>query len=248
MVRVLATLLTVTFAVSACAEVRDTEQTVNTAQTADTKQTTDTGQTAGGALGTADSDLGEESGFGSGQDAESEQQPIVIPLSLYILIDSSDPTSGRSSTRTVAELETVAAEANEIWSQAGIVFDPISVRRIETPPEVLIGIAAGDTDPFFATVGQTFDVPDTGLINGFYVPVAFGTNGFAPFGSRVFFVVDQPTVPDARVTSHEIGHIFGLHHDLVDPGHLMFSGTDGTILDTEERTVARYGATGLLER
>ena len=181
-------------------------------------------------------------------DPEADREPIVIPLSLYILVERGDPTSDRSSARTVAEVEAVATNTNEIWSQAGITFDPVAVHRIEAPSEVLIGIAAGDTDPFFATVGRDFQVPDAGLVNGFYVPEAFGVNGFAPLGSRVFFVVDEPTVPDERVTSHEIGHIFGLRHDLVDPGHLMFSGTDGTIIDDEEQTVARYGAAGLLER
>ena len=89
--------------------------------------------------------------------------------------------------------------------------------------------------------------PPPGIVNGFYVREAAGVNGFAPTGRRIFFVVDEPSVHDERVSSHEVGHIFGLHHDLNNPGRLMFSGTNGTTLRPEEQAVARYIAQGLLD-
>ena len=102
-------------------------------------------------------------------------------------------------------------------------------------------ISRGDTSPFFDQVNRTFVLEDGRAINGFYVREAFGVNGFAPLGSSVFFVVDEPSVHDERVSSHEIGHIFGLHHDLEDDAQLMFSGTNGTGLSAIEQTVSRYG-------
>jgi hypothetical protein len=172
---------------------------------------------------------------------------VRIPLSLYVVSDGDDPGSELSSVRTTEEVAVVAEDIAAIWAVAGIVFDPVIIREIEVPSEVLEDIAVSlDTDRFFAEVGRTFAVPEPGVVNGFYVREAGGVNGFAPDGSRVFFVVDEPTVHDERVSSHELGHIMGLRHALDDPGRLMFSGTNGMTLNAEEQTVARYGATGLV--
>ena len=113
---------------------------------------------------------------------------------------------------------------------------------------MLEAIALGlDTSRFFDQVGATFDIPNPSAVNGFYVRTAGRVNGFAPSGSRVFFVIDEPSVHDERVSSHEVGHIFGLHHQLQDPGTLMFSGTNGTVLNEDEIVVARYTAQGVLD-
>ncbi|MCP5100416.1 MAG: hypothetical protein GY943_33115 [Chloroflexi bacterium] len=76
----------------------------------------------------------------------------------------------------------------------------------------------------------------------------FQYNGTVPFSGRAFSVMDNPSVHHERVSSHEIGHILGLHHVLDDAGRLMFSGTNGMALSAEEVTVARYAAQGMLER
>jgi hypothetical protein len=65
--------------------------------------------------------------------------------------------------------------------------------------------------------------------------------------SRVFFVVDEPSVNDRRVSSHKIGHILGLHHELFDQNRLMYSGTNGELLTDIEQAVARYGAQGIVD-
>ena len=82
----------------------------------------------------------------------------------------------------------------------------------------------------------------------FYSQSIGGPNGIAPFGTRLFFVMDTPSVRDERVSSHELGHILGLHHVQDDPDRLMFSGTNGMTLTQEEVTVARYFAQGILDR
>ena len=146
-------------------------------------------------------------------------------------------------------MEVIAEGVQEIWQSADVEFGPIHVESVAVPPDVLEAITrSGDTTLFFEQVGQTFDVPEPGLINGFYVASAAGVNGFTPVGSTVFFVVDEPSVHDERVSSHEIGHILGLRHATDDAERLMFSGTNGMTLIDQEMEVARYGAEGLVER
>ena len=168
-----------------------------------------------------------------------------MPLSLHVVVEAGASDSDLSSTRTVDEVQLIADQIGNIWSQANIIFDPITVQQIEIPTPVLQGILLGNTDQFFAQVNTTFVVENAQAINGFFVRSAFGVNGFNPQGSNLFFVVDEPSVPDERVSSHELGHVFGLHHDPVDPSQLMFSGTNGTGLSSLEQTVARYTAIGL---
>jgi hypothetical protein len=183
--------------------------------------------------------------------SEPEREPITVSLSLYVVSDSdadADSGSGLGTQRSAADVEAIVADIAPVWAQADIVFDPVRVLEIEMPADVLAEIAtAGGTDAFFTGAGRTFDVPEAGDINGFYVREAAGVNGFTPIGSRVFFVVDEPTVNDRRVSSHEIGHIFGLHHELVDETRLMYSGTNGELLTDIEQAVARYGAQGVAD-
>ena len=186
------------------------------------------------------------------QDALVAETPadeaITVPLSLYLVHDASDPEgSPLSSQRTEEGLAVIANDMGGVWAQANVVFDPVTIETVQLPRDVLEAIALGlDTGPFFEQVGSTFEVPNASALNGFYVRAAGRANGFAPSGSRAFFVIDEPSVHDERVSSHEVGHIFGLHHQLEDSGTLMFSGTNGTVLSQIEQTVARYTAEGVL--
>jgi len=174
--------------------------------------------------------------------------PVTVPLSLYVVQDAADPASSPlSSQRTEDGLSIIAADMGGVWSQANVNFDPVTIETVQMPSDVLEAIALGlDTAPFFDQVGLTFDIPNPSAVNGFYVRTAGRANGFAPTGSRVFFVIDEPSVHDERVSSHEVGHIFGLHHQLDDAGTLMFSGTNGTVLNDDEIVVSRYTAQGVL--
>ncbi len=176
--------------------------------------------------------------------ALSTVEPTAVSMSLYV-VDSSDGGPG-SSQRTVVEVEDIAVRMNTIWAQAGIELTIRTVARIDVPDAVLSDLALGDTSSFLQTAGS-LTIPDPATINGFYVNQIGTANGVAPFGVRLFFVADNPSVNDERVSSHEVGHILGLHHDLEDDGRLMFSGTNGTQLTDEQINAARYAATGILD-
>jgi hypothetical protein len=156
--------------------------------------------------------------------------------------------SALSSDRELPEIEDIAMRMNAIWDQADIELTVETLARIDVSAQILNDLANGDTSTFLAaaTVGSLV-VPDPAIINGFYVRQIGTANGVTPGGSRVFFVADEPTVHDERVSSHEVGHILGLHHDLDDSGRLMFSGTNGTKLTEEQVATARYIATGILD-
>jgi hypothetical protein len=153
-----------------------------------------------------------------------------------------------SSERTGEQLTGIYEKVNEIWEPAGIVIDVQSIQRITIPGPILEGIISGDFQSFFDGLESSLLIPDPSLLNGFYAQGIGGPNGIVPFRSRLFFVTDQPTVLHERVTAHEIGHILGLHHTLEDDGRLMFPGTNGKSLTDPEIAVARYVATGMLNR
>lgn len=180
-----------------------------------------------------------------------ESPPVIVELSisLYVVDEAGGKArSGLSSQRDVDSLTAVLQDMQLIWDQAGITLDTATITRIEASTEALTALSLGDTGAFLNDVysGAT-EVPNPGAINGFYVRDLGGINGVAPFGTQVFFVTDQPTVHDERVSSHEIGHILGLHHARDDSGRLMFSGTNGMALVEAEVSTARYTAGGIID-
>ncbi len=183
------------------------------------------------------------------EDVATPSEVVTISMSLYVVDEAgADSNSTHSSQRTVADVEDIADRMQDIWDQAGIQLEITTVTRIEAPADVLAALNRGDTSPFLnAAVSGAFAVPGTSTINGFYVSGIGGPNGIAPFSTRVFFVTDEPSVHDERVSSHELGHILGLHHDVENSGRLMFSGTNGMALTEAEIAAARYAAQGITD-
>jgi len=159
--------------------------------------------------------------------------------------DKENPDPDISTHRTEADLREILERMNAIWSQAGIRLELVTAESVEVPEAMLRGMLAGDLRPFFRAMGRGIALPEPSTINGFYVRRVGGPNGINPFQSRTFFVIDEPSVFDRRVSSHEVGHMLGLHHVLDDPGRLLYSGTNGMSLTEDEATVARYFARGI---
>jgi hypothetical protein len=190
-------------------------------------------------------------------------EAIEVALSLHVVVDadSDAPAEGDadaegddqgevsplSSNRTEDGLRRILERVGTIWRGTGVTFAPVEVDTVEVPSSILTDLAAGDPQSFLAGVGRQFEVPAPGTIDGFYVADLFGVNGFAPPGTQAFFVADQPTVHDERVSSHEIGHVFGLEHTLDDAGRLLFPGSNGMSLTETEIVIARDTARELAD-
>ena len=183
---------------------------------------------------------------------EGLSEQITIGLSMYLLVDDlDDQNQAVSSARTKEELVGILEGMNEIWGQANVRLELASLETMVVDRDVLKEVGAGNIGAFFDRLGEIipFDDsgPDAGLISGFYTRRIGGPNGVTPLGSRWFMVMDEPSVFDHRVSSHEVGHILGLRHTLGSQARLFYPGTNGMKLSDEEITLARYVALELLK-
>ena len=176
------------------------------------------------------------------------REVISLSISLFLLVDDKEEPDPEISThRTEEDLREILEGMNEIWSQADIRLELHTIESVEVPEAILQVMLAGNLRPFFRQLGDSIAITQASTINGFYIRSVGGSNGVNPFRSRTFFVIDEPSVFDRRVSSHEVGHILGLNHVLGDSGRLLFSGTNGMTLTDEEATVARYFAQGIIQ-
>ncbi len=181
--------------------------------------------------------------------AQLDRKTISLGISMYLLVDAAAaPGQAVSTSRSEDDLREILAGMNEIWSQADIRLTLENIGMVEVPLPLLRRVASRDFDPFFSSIGGAVVLPGASDLNAFFTRNLSGANGVTPLASHSFFVIDDPSVHDRRVSSHEVGHILGLHHVLGDSGRLLFSGTNGMTLTTEEQEVARYAAQGIIDR
>ncbi|MCH7737561.1 MAG: hypothetical protein IH872_09200 [Chloroflexi bacterium] len=184
--------------------------------------------------------------------AEASTEEITVGISMYVLVDDiENPDPAISSKRSEEELTVILAGMNQIWGQANIRLELDTLDTIEVDPDVLAQVARGNIRAFFDKLGGsipfTVTGPGSSLISGFYTKRVGGSNGISPLGTGWYMVIDEPSVFDRRVSSHEVGHILGLQHTGADRGRLLYSGTNGTTLTREEITLTRYVLTELLK-
>lgn len=173
-------------------------------------------------------------------------ETIIVGISLYVLVDEAEAVNpSLFSRRTEDELLVILDGMNDIWRQADIELELKTVATAQVPANVLEGFLAGNLGSFFNGLDRTFNVPGTATINGYYVRGLGRVNGVNVPSTRSFFVMDTPSVFDRRVSSHEVGHILGLEHTLSDQGRLLYPGTNGMTLTSEEVEIAKGNASRL---
>jgi len=181
--------------------------------------------------------------------APADPNTIVISLTLHVVKSTAGSDDPQSSRRTKADLEQIGAGINQIWAQANVVFDPITVTEIEFPPEILQDVAVNhDTRRFLQQLGQGIVMDRPGTINGFYIFDANGVAGYTPQPSQVFFIADQLPSPAERVSAHEIGHVLRLDHPSSPEANLMTAGTGSQALTAAQMQTARQAAQRLTIR
>ncbi|MCH7850600.1 MAG: matrixin family metalloprotease [Nanoarchaeota archaeon] len=165
-------------------------------------------------------------------DPNTEDDIIIIPLSLHLINGSSETYNTNRNEENIIEL---VRNANIIWDQANILFILEDIDTIE--------IKGSDINLIFSSgVGilTKRDDFDSGMINGYFMN-SLNSNGISFPPQGVFAVADKTTVNDYRTLAHELGHLLGLAH-VKERENLMFSGVNGEILSDEEIIFARRNA------
>jgi hypothetical protein len=166
---------------------------------------------------------------------ENDVSNLVIPVSLYLLDDEKGRLSSPSNNK---RLIIIFDRVNEIWSQAGIRFDIKYIGRIVVPTNIIREIVNGNYKPFLKGRDVEFQVPSASEINIIYAKEVGLLNGIT-LDNNVIIIKDSPGFLNERVTAHELGHALNLDHVHDDKSRLMYPGTQGTALTTEEIKAAR---------
>lgn len=158
---------------------------------------------------------------------------ISVSLSVVIL----DGELGLASARSEENVKILISKANNIWQQADIDLEIISLVKLPVDKQGF-ELFARAPSIFIHSSG----VYDETSINVFLVKLLNGSNGIAYGGINSVAVADYTTVYDFRTLAHEIGHVLGLNHVPGDLGRLMYKGANGTKLTPEEIIRARQNA------
>ena len=166
---------------------------------------------------------------------------LIVPLRVHLV--SSTETPALQTTLTEQDLARILPKMNRVWAQAGIQFRLESLIREEA-----LSLENADAErreelparmPRESRSSTAFNVYYVKQldVNGFYMPRGIFVKDTAAL-RPVEGGLDEPL---PRVTSHELGHAFGLPHRQ-DRTNLMASGTTGTLLNDAEIQSAREAA------
>ena len=170
---------------------------------------------------------------------------VIIPVDVFIL---DEQTGTFSSERTADEVQTILAEANQIWSEAGIWFKTTTIKRGNIPFETVAHQIRHEFDPFFSKLHKTdrrFQSADPVQI--FFVQTVRGPNGVAVHSHAAVFIADETQNAPGRTLAHELGHLLSLGDIANSPRKLMHSGGNGTELTSVEIDLARKSGENLIK-
>ena len=165
---------------------------------------------------------------------------LIAPLRVHLL--SSKETPALQTTLTEQDIARIRGKMNKVWAQAGIQLRLESIVREDALPAANPGedranlFARVPAESRSETAFNLYYVKEL-EVNGFYTPRGIFVKDTASL-RPVEGGIDEP-IP--RVTSHELGHAFGLPHRQ-DRTNLMASGTTGTLLNSDEIERARAAA------
>jgi len=162
---------------------------------------------------------------------------LLAPLRIHLL--SAPDTPDVATTLTVTDVARILPKINRVWAQAGMHFYLESLVQ-EEAANLDSGPEHGKPDDRFGLLSlRPAASQATNLLHVYYVK-RMSVNGV--YLGAAIFVKDTASLRDVeggideplpRVTSHELGHAFGLPHRQ-DTTNLMASGTTGLWLNDEE--------------
>jgi hypothetical protein len=169
---------------------------------------------------------------------------LVVPVRIHLLQCKGE--EALHCRLKEADVRRIFGKANRIWNKAGIA---LSIESIVTEDAVIPdGFDEQRLQDFKGT--RPLKAIDRGMVHVFYVH-RLPTNGVF-MGPDAIFVKDTAALrevrggvdePIPRVSSHEIGHAFGLAHRQ-NTINLMASGTTGWSVNDDEIDTVRGWASG----
>ena len=168
---------------------------------------------------------------------------LVAPVRVHLLSSSNAPAV--HTTLTESDVHRIMKKINGVWSQAGISFWLESVVREESLPYATNMGAPDNLHGLLKLRPEKSKA--TNMFHLYYIK-RFSANGV--YLGEAMFVKDTASLrevpggidePLPRVSSHEIGHALTLQH-CTNEHHLMFRGTTGWKLDSDEIEQARKAA------
>ena len=170
---------------------------------------------------------------------------LVAPVRVHLL--AAKQCDAIQTTLLETDITRILGKVNGVWAQAGLHFYLESVVREEASHQESYRVAARGEDHSQLPELRPPGSRTTNMFHIYYLK-EMGVNGiFFPDGMFVKDTASLRPVADGldeplpRVTSHELGHAFGLSHRQ-DATNLMASGTTGAWLNEEEIKQARESA------
>ncbi len=167
---------------------------------------------------------------------------LLVPVRVHLLAAKDSPAI--QTTLTEGDITRILKKVNGVWAQAGLCFYRESLLNGEAAnPENFAQLPAQadrgallELRPVKSRATNMFHVYylKNMSMNGIYFPEGIFVKDTASL-RKVEGGIDEP-IP--RVTSHELGHAFGLQHRQ-NTTNLMASGTTGTWLNVSEINQAR---------